>query len=86
MPTPEQAQVPTNVERAAETEMPRYEPPPQRVDVTKPGRTRPVDDVPRGGRSKPSKAAAKGAASSANSAPPSADSLPENGSLLDDRK
>jgi hypothetical protein len=86
MPTPATAEIPGP---PAAAEVPRYEPP--RVDLTKPVVRPQADNGPRIARPGP-KGAKKGAASPpstggpAPAATPNGDSLPENGSLLDDRK
>jgi len=73
---------------APAAEVPRYEP--LRVEPTKPLVRPRLEDVPRGGRPVAKGPTKKGAASPstgpAPAATPNSDSLPENGSLLDDRK
>jgi serine/threonine-protein kinase len=84
IPRPVPAEIPPPAPAA---EVPRYEPP--RVDLTKPGGRPRVEDGPRSARPGsrgPTKKGAAAAPGATATAPPSADSLPENGSLLDDRK
>ena len=85
-PSPMTAEIPAP---PAAAEVPRYEPP--RVDLTKPVVRPHAEDGPRIARPG-SKGAKKGAAPSPSTGGPApaatanSDSLPENGSLLDDRK
>jgi eukaryotic-like serine/threonine-protein kinase len=86
MPSPTAAELPPPAPTA---EVPRYEPP--RVDLTKPAPRTRAEDALRNARPTKSPApkagagTAKSPASGASASHPS-DSLPENGSLLEDRK
>jgi eukaryotic-like serine/threonine-protein kinase len=88
VPRPAAAELPSP---ALTAEVPRYEPPryePPRVDVTKPAARTRSEDMPKTARPA-GKSTLKANAATPKTPTPAAqaaDSLPENGSLLDDRK
>ncbi|HMI88307.1 MAG TPA: serine/threonine-protein kinase [Polyangiaceae bacterium] len=83
IPSPIPAEIPA---ATASAEVPRYEPP--RVDLTKPAGRTYADDTARIARPAAKGTTKKNPAPSPApaTAPPNSESLPENGSLLDDRK